>query len=92
MLKELFAIIEDRKRNPQEGSYTAYLLAQGGETIAKKVNEEALEVILAAREESDQRVIAEAADLLYHLFVLLAWRDLNLEQVEAELRRRHRES
>ena len=89
MLVELFSIIEDRKAHPVEGSYTNRLLA-GGDEMLKKVGEEAVEVILAAKGQGDQRVVEEAADLIYHLFVLLAARDLTLDQVEAELRRRHR--
>jgi phosphoribosyl-ATP pyrophosphohydrolase len=87
MLPELFAIIEERKAQPRQGSYTSQLLA-GGDEVLKKVGEEAVEVILAAKGQGDQRVIEEAADLIYHLFVLLAWRGLTLAQVEAELRRR----
>lgn len=88
MLPDLFALIEDRKTNPPPGSYTAQLLAEGGGRIAAKVGEEAVEVVVAALAESDGRLVEEAADLLYHLLVLLAWRDLTLEDVEAELRRR----
>ncbi len=88
MLNELFDLIEDRKSNPPPDSYTARLFASGGEGIAQKVGEEAVEVLLAAVGQSDQRVVAEAADLVYHLLVLLSWRGLTLGDVEAELRRR----
>ena len=89
MLHELFAIIQERKQNPPAGSYTASLFAAGEDEILKKVGEEAMEVILAGKGQSDQRLIEESADLLYHLFVLLAYRGVPLEAVEAELRRRH---
>ena len=56
----------------------------------KKVGEEAIEVIVAAKGQTDQRVVEEAADLLYHLWVLLAWRGVTPGQVEAELERRHK--
>ncbi|GAB4504787.1 MAG: phosphoribosyl-ATP diphosphatase [Anaerolineales bacterium] len=90
MLNELFTIIQSRKQNPPHGSYTAQLFAAGEDEILKKVGEEAVEVILAAKGQGDRRVIEESADLLYHLLVLLAARDLTLADVEAELRRRHR--
>jgi phosphoribosyl-ATP pyrophosphohydrolase/phosphoribosyl-AMP cyclohydrolase len=67
--------LEDRQANPTEGSYTAALLADPAR-IGEKVQEEAEEVVRAAREESDERVAEEAADLLYHLSVLLASREV----------------
>jgi len=91
MLHELFTIIEDRKARPTAGSYTARLFAAGEDAILKKVGEEAMEVVLAAKGQGDQRVVEEVADLFYHTLVLLAWRDLSLADVEAELRRRHLE-
>jgi phosphoribosyl-ATP pyrophosphohydrolase len=89
MLNELFAIIEDRKAHPVEGSYTNRLLREGRDTIVQKVGEEAVEVIVAAMGQGDERVVAELADLFYHSLVLLAARGLTLADVEAELRRRH---
>jgi phosphoribosyl-ATP pyrophosphohydrolase len=89
MLDRLFLIIEDRKVNPQPGSYTAKLLAAGQDEIVKKVGEEAVEVILAVKGQGDQRVIEEIADLYYHTLVLLSARGLSLADVEAELERRH---
>ena len=90
MLDELFAIIEDRKAHPVEGSYTNLLLNEGQDKIVKKIGEEAIEVIVAAKAQGDQRVIEETADLFYHTLVLLAARGLRLADVEDELRRRHR--
>ncbi|GMR10812.1 MAG: hypothetical protein BMS9Abin28_1636 [Anaerolineae bacterium] len=89
MLTRLFDIIEARKRDRPEGSYTAQLLASGEDEILRKVHEEAQELILAAKSEGDQRVVEELSDLYYHTLVLLAARDLSLAEVEAELRRRH---
>jgi phosphoribosyl-ATP pyrophosphohydrolase len=89
MLNELFAIIEDRKAHPVEGSYTNQLLSEGEDRIVQKVGEEAIEVIVAAKGQGDQRVVEETADLFYHTLVLLASRGLRLADVEAELRRRH---
>lgn len=89
MLEELFQTIEDRKANPVEGSYTNRLLEAGEDEILKKVGEEAVEVILAAKAQGNQRLIEEIADLYYHSLVLLAARDLTLADVQAELARRH---
>ncbi len=89
ILDELFAVILDRKANPTPGSYTATLLA-GGDEVLKKVGEEAMEVMLAGKGQSDKRVVEEAADLVYHLLVLLASRDLTLGDVRKELARRRK--
>lgn len=89
MLQRLFEIIQDRSTNPPPGSYTARLLAAGEDEIVKKVGEEAVEVILAAKGQGDARVVEEVADLFYHTLVLLAARGLTLADVEAELERRH---
>jgi phosphoribosyl-ATP pyrophosphohydrolase len=91
MFQDLYAIIEARKNNPLPGSYTASLFSAGETKICKKVVEETVEVLLAVRGEGDQRIIEESADLIYHLFVLLASRDILLTAVEDELRRRRRE-
>jgi phosphoribosyl-ATP pyrophosphohydrolase len=90
IVRVLFRIIEERKARPSPESYTARLLAAGEDELVKKVGEEAVEVILAAKGQGDQRLIEEAADLLYHLLVLLAHRDITLEQLEAELERRRK--
>jgi len=89
MLAQLFQIIEDRKANPLEGSYTNLLFAAGEDEILKKVGEEAMEVILAAKGQGNPRLIEEVADLYYHTLVLLAARGLTLSEIEAELERRH---
>jgi phosphoribosyl-ATP pyrophosphohydrolase/phosphoribosyl-AMP cyclohydrolase len=88
VLHTLFATILNRQTNPRPGSYTAHLLEAGEDEILKKVGEEAVEVILAAKGQGDERLVAEMADLLYHLLVLLAARGLTLADVEAELDRR----
>jgi phosphoribosyl-ATP pyrophosphohydrolase len=89
-LNELFDIIEKRKKDRPEGSYTSRLLAAGQDEILKKVGEEAMEVLLAAKGQGDQRLVEELADLFYHALVLLAAYDLSLADVEVELERRHR--
>ena len=90
VLRELFDVILDRQVNPQPGSYTAKLLNAGEDEVLKKVGEEAMEVILAAKGQGDERLVFEVADLFYHLLVLLVARGLTLSDVEAELARRRR--
>jgi len=91
VLDELFAVIRDRKENPPpEGSYTARLFAAGATEIAKKVGEEAIEVIVASAEEDTDQIVYEAADLVYHLLVLLAYHDIDMEALYAELKRRRK--
>jgi phosphoribosyl-ATP pyrophosphohydrolase len=86
----LFATLQDRKANPKPGSYTNNLFDDGEDEIVKKVGEEAVEIILATKGQGNERLVEETADLLYHLFVLLAARDLTLDDVRAELARRHK--
>ncbi len=90
ILTSLFETIQSRKENPPPGSYTATLFEQGENEILKKLGEEAIEVIIAAKGEGDERVVYELADLLYHGLVLLAERDMEWGAVEAELARRAR--
>ena len=89
-LAELYVIICDRRDHAIPESYTSQLLAQGEDEILKKIGEEAVEVILAAKAQGDRRVIEEISDLLYHLLVLLSARGLTIEQIEVELGSRHR--
>ncbi len=89
MINKLFKIIEDRKANPTEKSYTASLFTDGEDRILQKIGEEATEVIIAAKGQGDQRIIEEVSDLFYHTLVLLASKGLSLSDVEDELRRRH---
>lgn len=89
MIDTLHQIIETRKLNPLSGSYTSSLFEEGEDVILKKVGEEAMEVILAAKGQSDERLIEEVADLVYHTMVLLSWRGLSPKDIEEELRRRH---
>ncbi len=90
ILRELFDTILERQANPHPDSYTAKLMNAGEDEILKKVGEEAMEVILAAKGQGDERLISEVADLTYHVFVLLAQRGLSPQDVEDELARRRR--
>ncbi|MCE9629749.1 MAG: phosphoribosyl-ATP diphosphatase [Planctomycetia bacterium] len=88
VLETLEGVIASRKRDPSVRSYTTKLLAGGPEAAGAKVVEEAAELVEAARGETDDRVVCEAADLLYHTLVLLACRNVPLARVEDELARR----
>ena len=88
VLAALGDVIESRRGSSGERSYTSRLLAGGPEAVGRKVTEEAGELVVAALGETDDRVVSEAADLLYHTLVLLASRGLTLSDVESELARR----
>lgn len=88
ILDELYAVIEDRRTNPKEESYTNYLLTKGIDKICKKIGEEAAEVIIAAKNKDAGEIIYEVSDLLYHLNVLLVANDIPLESIYAELKKR----
>jgi phosphoribosyl-ATP pyrophosphohydrolase len=90
MLYELETIITDRKANPKEGSYTNSLFDKGVNKIAQKVGEEATEVIVAALGQGRGEQIGELSDLFYHTLVLMAQLDITLEDVSAELEKRHK--
>ena len=81
----LWRTITERAAERPEGSYTTELLDAGIGAVARKVGEEAVEVTVAALDETDGRLVEEAADLIYHLYVLLAARGIDLSQVEDEL-------
>ena len=82
---ELWRTITERAKERPAGSYTTQLLDEGVGAVARKVGEEAVELTVAALDESDERVVEEAADLIYHLYVLLAARGLDVAAVEDEL-------
>ena len=88
VLDQLYSVIQSRKGNNPETSYTAELISQGMPKIVQKVGEEAVEVITAALVENENKVIEESADLLYHMLVLWAHKGVTPESVWNELRRR----
>ncbi len=85
VFSDLADLIAQRHRDMPEGSYTTHLFTRGGDKIRKKTGEEAIEVILA---QTAPELTSEAADLLYHLMVLLEWEGVRIEAVVEELRRR----
>lgn len=86
----LIDVIESRRENPSDKSYTSRLFAEGLPGIAQKVGEEATEVVVAALAQEDRRLIEEVADLAYHTLVLLAARGLTLQNIMDELEKRHK--
>ncbi len=90
VLDELFAVIQDRKERLPEGSYTASLFTheKGEDAVLEKLGEESTELLLAAKNGDDEALAHESADLVYHLLVLLAAKDLDLADLRAELRER----
>jgi phosphoribosyl-AMP cyclohydrolase / phosphoribosyl-ATP pyrophosphohydrolase len=88
VLTDLYKLIEQRKEQRPEGSYTTYLFNSGLDKILKKVGEEATETIIAAKNPEADRLTSETADLLYHLIVLLVERGVELEDVIRELNNR----
>jgi phosphoribosyl-ATP pyrophosphohydrolase len=90
IIQELFETILSRKAASPESSYTARLFVSGEDEIVKKIGEEAVEVILAAKGQGNERLVEETADLAYHLLVLLAYKGLSPADVEAELMKRRK--
>ena len=88
VLQELYSVIEKRKEERPEGSYTTYLFNSGLDKILKKVGEEATETIVAAKNPETGRLISETGDLIYHLLVLLVERGVTLDEIRHELRER----
>lgn len=88
VLYEVSKVIEDRKVNPKEGSYTNYLFDKGIDKILKKVGEEATETVIASKNDDNKEVIYEMSDLMYHLSVLLAVKGLSWDDIFEELARR----
>lgn len=88
MLEELARVVAERAAASPDESYTARLLAKGPDQVLKKIGEEATEVVLAGRAQSDERLVEETADLVYHLLVALRQRGVPLVRVMDELRRR----
>ena len=89
-LDHLTAIIEERRQNPSEASYTSSLFASGTNKMAQKVGEEAVEVVIEAMDNNEELLLNESADLLFHLLVLLSSKGLSLHDVIRVLEKRHK--
>ena len=88
VLHRLYHVVEGRKAEPQEGSYTCYLFDKGLEKILKKVGEECAETIIAAKNGVKEDTVGEISDLIYHLTVMMVEQNIPLDDVLAELDRR----
>ena len=89
VLTELYSVVENRKKNFEEGSYTCYLFEKGLDKILKKVGEECTEVIIAGKAQDKKETIYEIADLAYHTLVLMIEAGISLEDIHNELSSRH---
>jgi phosphoribosyl-ATP pyrophosphohydrolase/phosphoribosyl-AMP cyclohydrolase len=89
-LSELEAIISDRKENPNDKSYTTSLFNKGINKIAQKVGEEAVELVIEAKDDNKELFVNEAADLIFHFLVLLKAKDIKLEEIVDVLVERHK--
>ena len=87
--ESLMKLIEGRKTNPQEGSYTSYLFSKGLDKILKKVGEESTEVIIAAKAQDRKETIYEISDLAYHVMVLMIQQGISIDDIYEELKSRH---
>lgn len=87
-LERLMTEINQRKITPKTGSYTNYLFDKGQDKILKKIGEEATEVVIAAKNNDKPEILLEVADLMYHVMVLLAEKDITLAELESELQSR----
>ncbi|WP_094604275.1 bifunctional phosphoribosyl-AMP cyclohydrolase/phosphoribosyl-ATP diphosphatase HisIE [Sporomusa silvacetica] len=90
VLYELYNVINDRKHNPKEGSYTNYLFEKGQDKILKKVGEEAAETIIASKNNDKAEILYEMADLWYHCLVLLANHNITPSELFEELKKRRK--
>jgi phosphoribosyl-ATP pyrophosphohydrolase/phosphoribosyl-AMP cyclohydrolase len=88
-VETLEAVIASRKAAPPSSSYTATLFQEGLDRIAQKVGEEGVEVVIAAKNDSDDRLIDESSDLIFHLMVLLAYKGIDMDRVFDRLAQRH---
>ncbi len=88
ILQAIYQVIQERKANPTEGSYTASLLSKGIDKVLKKVGEEAAELVIAGKGGVREEIVYETADLLFHTLVLLGFYDIEPAEIYGELGRR----
>ena len=89
-IQQLYDLIAARKETRPEGSYTTRLFTEGIDKIVKKLGEEAVETVIAAKNDSSQRIVEETADLLYHLLVTLVEKGVTLDEIREELQKRQK--
>jgi phosphoribosyl-ATP pyrophosphohydrolase len=88
IISAVYRVIQERKANPTDNSYTASLMAKGVDKILKKIGEEATEVVIAGKGGKRDEIVYETADLIFHNLVLLGFYDIDPEEIFNELRRR----
>lgn len=88
IIEQLYEVIEGRRDNPIEGSYTSYLFKEGVDKILKKVGEETSEVIIGAKNNSKDETVSEISDLMYHVLVLMVQQGIGVEDITKELEKR----
>ena len=89
-VQELYKIIEERKWNSIEGSYTSYLFEEGLDKILKKIGEESAEVIISSKNNDPKETVSEISDLVYHTLVLMVLKGIKIEDIAIELEKRRK--
>jgi len=90
IVERIFEVVKERIRNPTEKSYVSRLTAKGEDAVLQKIGEEAVEIVLAAKEDNAKEITHEAADVLFHIMVLFAQKGIKLTRIFEELERRHK--
>lgn len=90
VIQQLYKIIEERKGNPIQGSYTSYLFEEGLDKILKKIGEESAEVIISSKNNDSKEMISEISDLFYHTLVLMVLQGIKVEDIATELETRRK--
>ena len=90
VIQELYRIIEERKENPIEGSYTSYLFEEGLDKILKKIGEESAEVVISSKNNNPKEMVSEISDLFYHTLVLMVLKGIKVEDIATELETRRK--
>ena len=90
IIEKIFAVVQERIRNPTETSYVSRLTAEGEDAVLQKIGEESLELVLAVKEGNKKEITHEAADVLFHILVLFAKEGIKLTGIFEELKRRHK--
>ena len=85
MFEDVYQVIQDRKENPKEGSYTNYLFDKGIDKILKKLGEECTEIVIASKNPNPEEIKYEISDFLYHMMVLMAQKGISWEDITEEL-------
>jgi len=90
IVERIFEVVKERIQNPSEKSYVSRLTAKGEDAVLQKIGEEAVEIVLAAKEDNPKEITHEAADVLFHILVLFAQKGIKLTSIFEELERRHK--